>query len=486
MPQIEALRHTLRELAAHADEVQLSEFSELSLASPTEDTISSHNLGFSRTTENTSLSSQSSGSSDHSFGSPLGFLQAALPDVPTSTLKEALKEAEREGRVMDMWDIVGGILSAESIRELEERGLDALDDEDGIFREEDVEWEVVSPKTRKTHQPSAKKRKQSRPTKIALVDIRQQNHVQPQNKKSNPSPKIPLPDLWTQVSSIATHVASYLPPHPSSFFLSYLHNPNYETPYLALCAALEALGNADSRDSSDDVEILVNLLDILLPEYDRLDSEQHLRLIYEIELCIRATKGRGDDVIDIVKLLRELNTDSSSGRWELGVYHLPPPQSPTSPTSPTIRFKTPDNRLSLPPISPYAVKLPLKPPAPTSPVASMSQGNKPGQYEWQSVPVRKIFDDVPHPLAQSIPAYARGVNGSKLKGSGNGYGKGGKGDVGELSASQGRMAEHRRRQEEYLRQASKMWQRGDKKSHRGEIALYYAEKVGGIFQCWDM
>lgn len=477
-PQIEALRNTLRELAAHADATQLSELADLNLTSPTEDTVSSQDLCFSGTTVDTSISSRSSsGSSDHFFSSPLGFLQAALPDVHISVLKKALKEAEKGGREVDMWDTVGSILSAESIRELEERGLDALDEEDGVFREEDIQWEVVSPKTRKTHRPTASnKQKHSRATKITLIDVRQQNHAQ--LAKSASTTKTPLPDPWIQVSSIATHIATYLAPHPPSFFSSYLHSPNYETPYHALCAALEYLSESDiSRSPDEDSAMLFNLLDILFPQYEPLDSEQRSRLVHETELCIRATNGRGDDVLDIVKLLRELDSDASSGKWELGIYHLPP-QKPPPP--PIITAGSYSKRSSQTPVSP-GTKIRPQLLSPTSPSARMPHDAKLDPYQWQTVPIRHIPDNSPHPLAQNIPAYAHiTASGHKLRGSGNGFGKGGKGDVGELSSFQGRIREHRRKQEEYLRQAAKMWQRGDKKSRGGEIAFYYAEKVGHV------
>ncbi|KAF9448943.1 hypothetical protein P691DRAFT_813372 [Macrolepiota fuliginosa MF-IS2] len=475
-PEVDLLCHTLRELAAHADAAQLSEFVDLNLMSPTEDTISSQDFGFSGTTGDTSLSSQSSsGSSDHPFSSPLGFLQAALPDVRTNALKKALKDAERDGRE-DMWDIIGNILSAEWIRELEERGLDALDESDGVFREEDVEWGIATSKSRKSHRPTPlSKRKHARATKIALFDVRQQNHGPSRREKPAPTTKPPLPDLWTQVSSIATHVATYLTPHPASFFLSYLHSPKYRTPYQALCDALEALSRAEpSRDPDTDTVMLSNILDIILPEYESLDSEQRSRLIYDTDLCIRATNGRGDDVLDMVKLLRELDSDASSGRLELGIYHLPPQKPPPPPIITADIFS---KRASLPPLSPSTPRVPLKPPSPSaSTIANTAKNGQSDSYQWQSVPVRKVAGNGPHPLAQSIPAYARiATNGRRVKGNGNGFGKGGKGDVGELP--QGRIREHRRKQEEYLRQAAKMWQRGDKKSRGGEIAFYYAEKA---------
>lgn len=374
-----------------------------------------------------------------------------------------------------MWDLVGNLLSEEAIRELEERGLDALEDQHCAFKEEDIEWEIVSPKSKnRRRSATSNKRKASQATKLTLVDIRQQNHSTLQQRKSASTSKSPLPDLWTQVQSIATNVATYLSPHSPSFFLSYLHSPQYETPYQALCAALESLcATVPSSDLAENTGLLFNLLDILLPEYEPLDSEQRSHLVHETELCIRATNGRGEDVIDLVKFLRELNSDALSGKWELGIYHLPPHKPPPSPIITTNKRRS--LTLTSPPPTPQIHPTPSSQFSPTS---KSYQGECLDPYQWQTVPTREIPDNSPHRLAQSIPAYARvTTNNYKLKGSGNGHGKGGKGDVGEL-ASQGKVREHRRKQEEYLRQAAKMWQRGEKKTRGGGVAFYYAEKVG--------
>jgi hypothetical protein len=119
--------------------------------------------------------------------------------------------------------------------------------------------------------------------------------------------------------------------------------------------------------------------------------------------------------------------------------------------------------------------------SPLSPTVDATKRDGPDLHQWQTVPVRRFSDNSSPRLAQSIPAYAGSTTKNfKVKGSGNGHGKGGKGDVGELSGPQNKIREHRRKQEEYLRQAAKMWQRGDMKTRGGEIAFYYAEKVGQL------
>ena len=43
------------------------------------------------------------------------------------------------------------------------------------------------------------------------------------------------------------------------------------------------------------------------------------------------------------------------------------------------------------------------------------------------------------------------------------------------------MGESMRKRDEFLREASKLWQKGDKKMRGGEVAFYFAERVGFIF-----
>lgn len=455
----------LRELASHAEEVQLSEFAESDSISPTEDTISSQDPALSGSTMDTSVSSGSSRLSVQSFGPPLEFLQASLPDTPVNTLKQALKDVEESGRELDMWNLIGNILSQEYTRELEERGLSDNNDVIGG-------WECVPRKSQKRPgSPSPDKRRRSQATKITLVDIRQQNHCIRQRKKSGFSPKLPLPDLWTQVQSIATNISAYLSPHPPSFFLSYLHSPQYESPYQALFAAIECICKAlPSRNLEDNSTLLQNLLEVIFPEYEPLDSEQRSQLVHETELCIMATSGRGEDVIDLVRCLRELSLDASSGKWDLGIYHLPPHKPPPSPIIPNeIHKKRKKNSPISAPLTPQISSCSL---SPLSSVPTSAQGNNLDLSEWQSIPVRRALGNSPPPLAHSIPAYARVP-------AHNGYDKDGaigKGDLGEQLEPNKIIKEHRRQQEEYLKQAAKIWQRGDKKT-RGETAFYYAEKV---------
>jgi hypothetical protein len=476
--QVKELRNTLRELSAQADESQRSEFedAELHIASSSNDTSSTPDTYYGNTpSTSTSLRSISTESSQHSFSSPLGFLQAALPHVSSTTLSSALQN--KTGEEIDMWDIVANILSQESIREMEERGLDGLDDDFGSQEDDDLDWETVGARRVISAAPKPAKRKSKRGTTITLVDVRQQQHARPLS--SPVSPRLAL-DPWTQLSSLSVHLATLLPPHPTSFFQSYFHSPDHETPYGALCACLESICKSRSvMPTEEHHAILFNILDIVLPEYDGIDGEQRARLISDTELSLQATECRGEDALDLIKLLRDLDTDSTSGYLELGVYHSSPspPQylAPPQP-SPKVPSRSTPTQSSFQTRSPGAKQ---PPPSPSTP------RNKPSPYQWQAVPHRKVHTCRPRALSAHLPAYTTDVNGTKVRGAGNVYGKGGKGDVGELGQG---LQEHRRRvgesmrkRNELLQEASRLWQKGNKKTRGGEVAFYFAERVGPRF-----
>ncbi|KAJ7498013.1 hypothetical protein B0H11DRAFT_1998295 [Mycena galericulata] len=440
---ISSLRSMLIELAVHADESQgLEDFS------CSDETCSSPDFCTTATTTSASEFSRTS------FNSPLGFLQAALPDIPVERLVKALSDVDAADEELDMWDIISTILSEETEKEMRERDLD----EDEMATE--ASWETVELK-----KPGRKpKKKSTRGSKITISDVRQQQHV-----RAGPSrPRVD--DPWAQLTSLSTHVATFLPPTPASFFQSFFHSPAHaRTPYDALCAALSAICTSSPPDSH--TSTLFNVLDLLLPSYDALDEDGRTRLIADIELSLNAAQGRGEDAFELVKVLRDLDSDAVDGHFEMGVYHSPT-LSPSSEIMPT-------------PLSAASVKLPAGP-APTPPpklkppLASLAAARgKPSPFQWQAVPPRRRppRNDAPHVLAMHIPAYATNVNGVKVRGGGNGAGKGGKGDVGELGAYRRRVGESMRKRDELLREAARMWQKGNKKTRGGEVAFYFAERA---------
>jgi len=434
---------------------QLSEVSGLQVASPT-DTSTSSSFGAHDdcTMSPSSLTSSTSLSSQDAFSSPFGFLRAALPHVSNETFRSALKDVDMEE--LDLWEVVAGILTAEWIREMEERGLEGLDEDDSR-NTPPAEWQIVGKK-----KATLAKRKNKRGNTLTLGDVRQQQQhkqIRPVVRKSNTVPSA-APDPWTQLSSLSFHLATLLPPHPPSFFQSHFHSPDHATPGIALRACLASICKARTNSSPEEhTDTLFILLEILL-EYLTLDQDEHNRLISDIELALQATSGNGDYSLDIVKLLHDLDADST-GPLEMGVYHTSPAPKPQP-----RQYTLPSSPPPIPP--PPQPRVKPKPPSSSPPKTQNS-------FQWQSVPTRQIPHKDPHPHAQHIPAYS--CDGGKGKGAGNTFGQGGKGDVGELGEHERRIRESMRQRDELLRRAAWMWQRGDSGNRGGEVALYFADKV---------
>ncbi|OCH96328.1 hypothetical protein OBBRIDRAFT_787411 [Obba rivulosa] len=481
------LREQLSELAAaaetqlHDEDVLTEKASQLKIsshsASITDDSYFPDCLSGDNAASSTSTSITSDASSQQSATSPLAFLRSVFPCVPVGKLRKALSHVYL-GDVddMDMENIIDNVLSGEYIRELEERGLDGLDgDAAGGSLDDIAPWETVQTKKKPQQlsltQTKAKKSSNNRGTKIALIDVRQRQHI----RSAPTSPRAPAaPDPWTQLSSVASFLSTLLPMQPPSYFQSIFHAPNHPTPMHAVRAALRSIASTsnvpvDSDPTPEEAPQLISLCEILFsqPEHTDLDSEARSQLVDDAKLALRAAHGEPDAVLDIVGLLRELETQ------EWSVYHspVPPPSSPamslsTSPVSPATPFRV----LRLPMHPPPAFRTP--PPSPVIHSAGSTSA-------WQTIPVRSPPPSA-HPLAEFIPAYAA-VHTRRTRGAGNGLGKGGKGDVGELSAT---AARHRRRAQQFLdrrrealKEAGRAWQQARNQKHGGDVALYYAERA---------
>ena len=469
------IRNQLSQLAAQAeqDEHVLSEqFSTVTFDngnSITDDTSSLNDTSINDTTTafttpSSCNGSDASSSSPRSFSSPLGFLQAAFPDLPTSTLRNALGSMGDIDDI-DMETVVEAILTKEYIRELEERGL--RDSED--VADNELLWRTVERK--KTPPTKSGKKQRKSTTTITLGDVRQQANVRSQSTPSSPRPSTSPTDPWVQVSSMAVHLATLLPPHPASFFQSIFHSPKYGSPSTALRATLVSISPAEVPDSQ--LSILHGLFDIILSggESGTLPAKQRDAVLSDARLAFRATKYDPETALSLLEVIQRLDSDSLSGEW--GLFHSPVPSSPTIPHgSSQPKSLTIKTLPSGPP--------PIPPPPGRQrsyPLSSMSPN------AWQTVPhTRKSTGPNEYSHADFIPSYSGGKK-TRTRGTGNGMGKGGKGDVGELSGRKGhtiRATELMKQRNEALREASRAWQRGSNKTRGGEIAQYYAAKVSGV------
>ncbi|KAJ6568271.1 hypothetical protein DFH09DRAFT_1363043 [Mycena vulgaris] len=503
--QIDALRSTLIELAAHADAEAPPD---LAFEYEHSDGTSSA-PDFCTSATRTGTGTTTTSSLVHAVNpAALAFLQAALPHLPAGALVRALADAAAEP---DMWELICALLSDDTARELRERDLDA-----GANIDADLALPAASTGKQK------KKRKPRRAgTTLALSDVRQQQHHPARPRGAARTDAGGGGDAWTQLASLATHLAELLPPHPPALFLSFFHAPG-ATPYTALCAALASLASgsapppASASNAAEEAEegapdpLLFPLLDVLLPAYPALPPHT---LLADAELALAAARAAarragtrdaasradqasgGEAAFELVRLLRALDDDAREGRWAMGVYHAPLPSSPSSASAfnapsltSTSTAKLPTGPAPTPPPPPLALPLPA-----TS--SSSSAGRDAG---WTRVPARRTHSaPTVHPLAAHIPAYRVDVNGVRVRDAGGralysaypgSYAYSGStgeySGAGDADAYRRRARESLRRRDELLREAARAWQgrggggKGGRGGGRGgEVALYFAGRA---------
>lgn len=448
--QLQTLRATLQMLAAQAEqdeEYALSDkFSNLHISPQSTADDCSTDYMFTESTTSTSDTSEAS-----SFISALAFLQAIFPQLSADKL---LKTLNKVGDIedVDMENVVEELLTGEYVRELEELGVDGVDAE---VQDDDEPWKTAEGKPRVKSKQGKKANK--RGITIPIVDIRQRNHAHAQPGPS----RLPPPDPWAQLSSVASYLQTLIPSHQSTFFLSHFHSPDYANPGDALRAALFSISRASTSTEESEYALLSSVLDLLQEDemYKTRNAEQRDRLERDAILALRATQAQPDLASDILRLLLELDTDNLA--W--GVYHAPVP------------VQTKNN------YSPRPVKLPKGPPSiPQPPLRWKSTIPSNDMNSWMTVPISRRTN-VPDTLANSIPAYNASNTIRRARANGK---------MGELLASKkmeqlgDRSEGHRRRmvelmaqQRDAMREASRAWQKGNSKSRGGEVALFYADRV---------
>ncbi|KAI0630580.1 Smr-domain-containing protein [Trametes polyzona] len=475
--ELRQLREVLSNLAASAekelvDEDTLSDLSQLNLSPPSVVDDASSSLDYSTTDNSAYASTTSDASGQQPFSSALGFLKAVFPHIPSDKFKKVLAAHGGDNDVLDMEVVVDELLTGEYIRELEERGLD---EEESAALGYEAPWEVVEKKKKGMKQ----KKPSKKGTTITLVDIRQQQHARPASSNSQPAP----PDPWTQLASVASHLSTLIPTHPASFFQSVFHSPNYPTPSHALRAAIvqiaRSLTKYEDEVSAEETPSLYAMLEVITtwPKYADLNVEERDQLMEDALYALRATGRDPNAALDVVSLLIDLDSDFSSREYAWGVYHQPATPPATTPKAST---KLPSGPPPVPP-PPNIARRGLPSPTTEKPRALSSA--------WKTVP-SKPTPEGPHPLSGVIRAYTKPdpvPATRKVRGAGNGLGKGGKGDVGELklgkrAAAKRRAWELSEQRRAALREASKAWQKGNSKNHGGEVAFYFAERARELQQ----
>jgi len=458
------LRSQLEPECGHASSSRFESDAILDSESNTPDSLSSF-------TSATSTSSIPAGVSNYQISTAQGFFHVLFPHLPPSLIEKTLRSQGGPDSQEDIFNedemctIVDHLLNLEYIQDLTERGMEGLSD-----TQADVDGPRKLVTNKRNHVKSTKRPRHT----VALIDIRQRQHVAHQSNINNTArvirPKLLLDDPWTRLRSLATRASDLLPSTRPEYFISYFHTPKSELPnvragWKAEADALrQALTDLVARYPSklDEVQLASSsetLSSILLSSEDEtLDAEQKHRVQEDIRLCLAATKGDGDAALDLVWLLCELEEAFEIGD---GIAH-------TLPLSKSARPSILDSsNVELPPAAP-------PPSHEHPPSASPTRSGETTHDGWTLVKSKKSKD--PHPHAAFIPAYSNGVHrppGKKRNGDAVQLAR-------ELNRHRREASDLRSLRAEAIREASRHWQAGNSKNHGGEVAIFYAERAREI------
>jgi hypothetical protein len=366
--QLRTLRKQLSKLAIAAERQLINEAPSPS-SSAAEGTNHTFSAPCTLTDATSPLASPRSTFSAASFSTPLGFLQAAFPGVPSTRLEDAITNAGFDGCTED-------VDMGRAIQLLLAQEYSPNDEESGLMP------------TSRPEQRTVKGKRKKRKDKIKVITI---NSIRPlqQNVPKSPS-YVPQSqnssgvDIWTSISSISTQLATLLPSRPESFFKSFFHSPESSSPAAAVRRALAAIINAEDNDGSLlDMVTLLRLQEIIqsTDEYSKLDAEGQQRFLSDTRLCLRAVGSRQDDAFDLVLLLRSLPDDAAE--CPTSPHHQGP--SPYSPHGDDHSFEM-SKRTPLP-VSPHTELLPGPRSVPASPQL---------QGEWNVVSRQKRSASTSH------------------------------------------------------------------------------------------
>ncbi|KAF8517888.1 hypothetical protein BU17DRAFT_91316 [Hysterangium stoloniferum] len=436
----------------------------------------------------TSRSSVASAATSATTLSVLEFLKMLFPNLSDALIQQALQKCndiapgspilhEVSVEETDMSAIVDHLLNLEFIQDLTERGFEESDTEKNLD-----DWKVVTSKGK--HSPKrikSPKHPSTRP--IALVDVRQRQHIAPPVRRVRPSFRPVSEDPWTRLMSLATRLSDLLPPTSPNYFMTYLHapppaDPDTKTGWKAEGDSLrkaiaDLVNHHPSRLDAAELQSHINALcDIVLhPESDdivTLDPEQKYSLEADVRLCLAATQCKSDAALDLIWLLRELDQAFEDGD---GIAHSAPlpigavidraAPAPVNANGQAERARGDGFKPSI-----------VHPPPPAPPPSSRK--HPPATSAWNVVKTRGRGNSrAPHPHAEFIPAYA---NPRKKAGRvGDNHNESVPGD--DAAGYRRQVRDLQLQRQEALREAMRYWQNGNAKSRGGEVALYYAEKA---------
>lgn len=388
-----------------------------------------------------------------------------------------------------------------------------------------LKTDTATPKsTVKQPQPKAKKAKART---IPVVDTMQRRATPVSRTTSEggggaraPS-GVPSSDVWSAFASLAVFLADIVPTGSANYFTSYLHSPDYMCAHEAAIAALKALAASSSvAPDIQGVAILEDMYGLSLVDHEEDIAGETL------SICVRATGGDIGSVMDLMDMLsdltwwpdyenaRENERDPFDTLANLSAA-LPkktaPAQVVAEPESHTTRAVN-ANRLARPvseggkkreervvPGSkppPSAAAFPsanghsLPGSAPWVTARQRSAAKNPNNVPWQTVaPTRRNTARGAHPLAASIPAYARGVlPQNKTPGA---LARANAAEHSTISADDcyARGAEQWRKREAAIREAGRHFKSSGRRDTAAMVASHYASTARAAMEsarAWEM
>lgn len=430
-------------------------------------------------------SSSSALSNSPQLSEAIAFVKTAFPRIPEKEIAKVLLENPEEvwttntpnhgAAQADMDRVMQAMMSLEYVKDLEERGLETLSNDDSMNHEQDNGDSRVQ-----VTQPKAKKFTKGR--KMRINDIRQQHHFEPtvrrengrMNRHENVKGGVVL-DPWAQTESLGDFFSQLVPGSKATTFQSCLHDPKYTSPAAAIRAGLVSLHSSSpkKREEEDD-QSLVNFLRFLHEtnvSYDDLTFEELNRLVEDSKMALRLCEGP-QQAYQLVSRLIELDVDATRGMTQ-GVYHSQVQAAVPNATSASPQAKntvwTASQEIH-PSKDPPTIRKAIESPA--------------GQ--WFTIPIKPV--KIEHPYAQNIPAYnnhSRNDSTSSTKGRNTARTRR------EIAIYNKKISEARR--EEILQQASHYFRQGHSvggtKGRGGEVALFYADRarhLAEVSRKWGM
>jgi hypothetical protein len=229
------------------------------------------------------------------------------------TLKNALVSESGVSAAIDH------LLSVELIRDVEREGRwpgeddqDADHDEPEPVRATRVELVKTSAGPPLPGTPPELRRsrsKKKKPKAVPLVDTLQRrsnptsrpSSRQP-SRASSPVRAGPSSNAWGTVSSLAEYLSELVPPHPTTYFLTYLHSPKHYSAYSAVRAALANIPPTRATTTPSDSPARAILEDVYSFSLARDPSAKA-----DLELCFKAVGEDVAAVMDLMDLLGEIS-----------------------------------------------------------------------------------------------------------------------------------------------------------------------------------